>query len=74
MTLEQLYQAIDQLSGDELEQVHSYVEQRRRDSANSRANSLMQAFDSLREGLSEKQLADIENSINFRYIKPTDES
>jgi hypothetical protein len=74
MTLEQIYQAIDQLTPEELGQVLAYVEQRRREVADSRANTLMQAFDSLREGLTEKQLSDIEQSINFKYIKPTDES
>lgn len=74
MTLEQLYQAIDLLDPAELEQIHIYIQQRRREAADSRANSLMQAFDALRASLTEQQLADIDQSINFTYIKSTVES
>jgi hypothetical protein len=74
MSLDQLYQEIDKLNPDELQQIQKYIEQRRREASEARADSLMQAFDKLREALTEQQLEDMERAMNSKYSEPPDAS
>jgi len=74
MTLEQLLQEVNQLTEDELRRLQEYVEQKRLIAAKDRTDQLIQGFDKLREGLSEKQLEELEWAMNVEYVESSDKN
>lgn len=80
MTLQEIKEAVDRLRPDELRELREYLDQResiertgQELSPVERARRLNEAFDQLREGLTEQQLKEITDAINAEYIEPFDE-
>jgi preprotein translocase subunit SecA len=73
MTLEQLYEQINQLTDEELSQLQDYVKRRLRQEEQARAKAILEAFADMREGLTEAQLDQLEWAINYRYVEPDDD-
>ncbi len=80
LTLYDLKAAIDRLSSEELRELREYLDQR--ESAEhftsgmtpqERARRLNEAFDQLREGLTQQQLDEITEAMNAEFIEPFDE-
>jgi hypothetical protein len=77
--LQALFEAIDHLPPDELEQVHNHVMERRtmqkqiaEESVEERIAALNRAFAEMREGLSKEELAEMIEAMNSEYISPKD--
>lgn len=77
--LQTIFEAIDRLPPDELEQVHNHVVERRtlqkqiaEESVEERIAALNEAFAEMREGLSEAELAEMIEAMNSEYISPKD--
>lgn len=66
MTLEQLFQAVDHLSYEELRELHEYVERRRREATEARVKAFDEAVAALQEGLSEEEIEEIVAAINYK--------
>lgn len=64
MTLANLLEEIDRLSEEELRQIQEHIDRRRRETAQARADALMEAIDKLREGLTEEQIEEMEQAMN----------
>lgn len=80
MTLADVMKAVDQLSPEEIRQLRNYLDKRETQnqhqnlSAEERIRLLDEAFDRLREGLTEAELKDITEAINAEYIEPWDDT
>jgi hypothetical protein len=74
MTLEQLLQEVNRLTEDDLRRLQEYIKQKRQTAARDRTEQLMKGFDKLREGLSEKQLEELEWAINVEYVESPDKN
>jgi hypothetical protein len=80
MTLQDVKQAIDRLTPAERRELREYLEQRESTeqpvqdlSPADRARRLREAFEELRAGLTQAQLAEITEAMNAEYIEPVDE-
>ncbi len=73
MTLDELFHQINQLGDDELRQLQEHIEQRRREAAEARARAFAEAVEALREGLTEEQIAEIVEAMNYEHVEPYDE-
>jgi hypothetical protein len=81
MTLQDVMKAVDSLSPEELRELRTYLDQRESTvhpaheiSSEERARRLDQAFEQLREGLTQEQLDEITEAMNAEYIEPFDEA
>lgn len=61
MTLSDLYRAVDELTADDLDALRDYVERRKRETDVLR---LRRGLASLREGLTENEIQQIEQAMN----------
>lgn len=82
MTLDELKRAVDRLSGEEFRQLRDYVNQR---AAHKQADTelrigtmnvdtLMQAVEQIREGLTEEEIETMVAAMNEEYIEPFNEA
>jgi hypothetical protein len=74
MTLNELIQAIETLTPEELQQLRARIEQRQREFVSGSANSLDRALAALRDGLTDEQIDQIEWAMNVEVIEPPDET
>jgi predicted nucleic acid-binding Zn-ribbon protein len=80
MTLDSLYQVIDDLSMDDLDALSEYIEQQREQrrlaqyTTEERIQKIEAAFAELREGLTPAELEEITEAMNSEVIEPFDES
>jgi hypothetical protein len=81
MTLQELYQTVNQLSPEERTQLRAYLEQEDAQdlpahtlSPEERARKLDAAFNQLREGLTPEEIKEMTEAMNSEYIESWDES
>jgi predicted nucleic acid-binding Zn-ribbon protein len=81
LNLQTLLQAIETLSADELEQIHTRIEERRRDlqQAHPPAESVKEwmakldvALEHFWEGMSQSEIEETIQAMNTEYIEPED--
>ena len=80
MTLDEVLKAIDELTPAELRQVREYLEEKEAQaslietlSPEERWQRLDAAFEEIRAGFTEEELAQITHDMNAEYIEPVDE-
>lgn len=75
MTLNELKRAINELSPDELSELHEYIEFRLPHalSPEERVEMLERGMASIRESMTPEQLDELIETINTDYIEPWDE-
>ncbi len=80
MTLQEVIKVVDTLSPDELRELRTYLDQREGTvqpalelAPEERARQLNEAFERLREGLTQKQIDEMTEAMNAEYIEPFDE-
>jgi hypothetical protein len=80
MTLQDVMKAVDQLSPEELRELRQYIEQReglpwpvQALTPEERARRLDEAFEQLRDGLTQAELDEMTEAMNAEYIEPVDE-
>jgi len=80
MTLQDVMKAVDQLSPEELRELRQYIEQRegvprpaQALTPEERARRLDEAFEQLRDGLTQAELDEMTEAMNAEYIEPFDE-
>lgn len=80
MTFQEVIKAVDTLSPEELRELRTYLEQREGAAQpalelvpEERARRLDEAFEQLREGLTQKQLDEMTEAMNAEYIESFDE-
>ncbi|MCB9436255.1 MAG: hypothetical protein H6673_04580 [Anaerolineales bacterium] len=77
-TLDQLKQAINQLTPDELTQLQQHIDAHRQhlqhlvDDPNAWMAQLDSAVAAIREGLSEEEIQDMTDAMNAEYVNPQD--
>jgi len=69
MTLANLLKEVDRLSEKELQQLQEHINRRRR---TARLKAFDEAVAALREGLTEKQIEEMEQAMNAEYAEPVD--
>jgi hypothetical protein len=81
MSLQEAIKVVEQLSPEELRQLRAYLDEREANthieldlSPAERARRLNEAFDQLREGLTEEELEEMSAAMNEEYIEPWDEN
>ena len=78
-TLQEVIQAVEQLSPEERAELRAYLDRHEAEapptlSPEERARKLDEAFARLREGLTQEQLDEMTAAMNEEYIEPWDES
>jgi hypothetical protein len=80
MTLQEVIKVVDTLSPEELRELRTYLDQREGTvqpalelAPEERARQLDEAFERLREGLTQKQIDEMTEAMNAEYIEPFDE-
>lgn len=80
MTLQEVIKVVDTLSPEELRELRMYLDQREGTvqpalelAPEERARQLDEAFERLREGLTQKQIDEMTEAMNAEYIAPFDE-
>jgi uncharacterized protein YeeX (DUF496 family) len=80
MTLQQIKQAVDSLSAEELRELREYLEQRESLeqpvlilSPEERIRRLDAAVEAIREGMTQEQIDEMIEAMNAEYIEPFDE-
>jgi hypothetical protein len=80
MTLQEVIKVVDTLSPEELRKLRTYLDQREgmvqpalELAPEERARRLDEAFERLREGLTQKQINEMTEAMNAEYIEPFDE-
>jgi hypothetical protein len=80
MTLQEVIKVVDTLSPEELRVLRTYLDQREGTvqpalelAPEERARQLDEAFERLREGLTQKQIDEMTEAMNAEYIEPFDE-
>ena len=82
MTLQEIIEAVDALSPDDMRQVRQHIEQKEHKKSQEPklqagtmdADALFRAFDEIRAGFTEEELDEVEEVMNAEYIEPLDES
>lgn len=80
MTLQEVIKVVDTLSPEELRELRMYLDQREGTvqpalelAPEERARQLDEAFERLREGLTQTQIDEMTEAMNAEYIEPFDE-
>lgn len=76
MLFDDVKKAVDRFSADELQRLRDYIDEREQALALQAGtvdmNSLQQALEDIRAGLTEEEFAEIERAMNEEYIEPVD--
>jgi hypothetical protein len=76
MILDEVLQAVDHLSHEELQRLRERIENREQQIAlrpgTVDMNVLLSALEDIRVGLTEEEFAEIERAMNEEYIEPLD--
>jgi uncharacterized protein YeeX (DUF496 family) len=80
MTVKEMIARLDELTPDEIAELQGEIERRRNAarehsiSPAERVRRLDDAFDRLRDGLTDEEIDEITNAMNEEYIEPWDET
>lgn len=74
MTLNEMIQALDRLSAEELVQLREHIAQREREAIERKIEEFDRVVEALREGLTNEQLDLIEWAMNVEFIQPMDDT
>ena len=75
MSLDELLRAIEDLSPDDLRRLREYLEERTyRLSETTQAGALEEALSALRDGLTDKQLDQLEWAMNVETVQPPEKT